>query len=192
MQRILPPKLSNAIPSEENRLRAFKTKGRKRAMTGQEAAEAEERDVSHARRRREIEAAISLNNDDVVFLGSQPSQLRQLKVLQPTSVSPVRPSSSSSFSSSFSSSCQSATSVIPSTMPEESEPPSTAATRSSGRVSRPTAKKADTEATATATVRRKDRRPRIRKSRKQDVSQLLDTFSQPTQDIITVTIRSSQ
>ena len=34
VQRILPLKLSNAISSEKNQLWAFKTKGRKQAMTG--------------------------------------------------------------------------------------------------------------------------------------------------------------
>lgn len=63
-------------------------------------------------------------------------------------------------------------------------------------MSRPTAKKADTKAAAMATVtvtvmvtvRWKERRVRIQKSRKKNVFQLQDMFSQSTQDIITVAI----
>lgn len=55
-QKALPPELPEAIPPKKG-LRAFRTPGRKRAMTGREAAEAEERDASRACRRREIEAA---------------------------------------------------------------------------------------------------------------------------------------
>jgi len=114
VRRTLPPELPNAIPLEENRLRAFKTRGRKRAMTGREAAEAEERDASRARRRKEIEAQREIEvtlldeDDEVVFLGSQ---LRQTHVPQSATTSPIHcvtsfsssSSSNNNFSSSFSS-----------------------------------------------------------------------------------------
>ena len=195
VQRTLPSKLSNVISSEENWLWAFKTKSRKQTMTDQEAAEAEECDMSCAQWWRKIEAAIFLNNNDVVFLDSQLSQLKQFKVLQPASVSSVY-----LFFFFF---CWFVISVISFTMLKKSEPSLTAVTWFFECVLRLTAKKADTEVTATAkktdtevtatvTARWKNRRLRIQKSRKQKVSQLLDMFSQPMQDIITVTIHSSQ
>ena len=161
-QRVLPPELSNAIPLEENRLRAFKTKGKKRAMTGREAAEAQECDASRARRWKEIKATI-VDNDEVEFPAPRPHHLSA-------------PSTTSTSSDDDNESCPSLTSIIPSTMPEELEPPPPPliATQSSGRVLRPSAKKADAEAAAkatatatatvtapaAATVRRKDRRIR--------------------------------
>ncbi len=164
-------------------------------MTGQEAAKAEECDVSHAQQWREIEAAIFLNNNDVVFLSSQLSQLRQLKVLQPASVLSV-----CLFFFFF---CWFVIFVISFIMSKKSKPSLTAVTwffecmlrltaKKTDTEVTTTAKKTDTETTATATARQKNRRLRIQKSRKQKVSQLLNMFSQPMQDIITVTIHSSQ
>lgn len=62
-QRTLPLEPHYVILSSEG-LRAFRTPGRKRAMTGREAAEAEERDASRARRRREIEVVFEDSEDE--------------------------------------------------------------------------------------------------------------------------------